>query len=68
MKVTSAAEKLKIMLLDTVLYVRRVKVAPAVQLAHQIGLRKQNAIYPYSRTQLISYSISQGSLTFFKEN
>ena len=55
-------------ILDAVLFVRRVKVAPAVQLGHQKGLLKRNAIYPYTRSQTISYSISTGSLTFFKEN
>ncbi len=61
-------EKPKFEILDAVLYIRRVKVAPAVQLGHQKGLLKRNAIYPYTRSQTISYSISTGSLTFFKEN
>ena len=50
------------------LYVRRVKVAQAVQLGHQIGLLKRNATYPYTRSETISTSISKGSLSFTKDN
>ena len=50
------------------LYVRRVKVAQTVQLGHQIGLLKRNAIYPYTRSETISTSISKGSLSFTKDN
>ena len=48
--------------------VRRVKVSPAVQARHLLGLGKKNAIYPYTRSQVVSYAISQGSLSYFKEN
>jgi len=50
------------------LYVRRVKVNAAVALGHQVGLAKKNAIYPYNRNQVVSYSIPAGSLSSFKEN
>ena len=55
-------------ILDAVLFVRRVQASPVVQLSHQKGILKHNSIYPYTRSQTISYSISTGSLTFLKEN
>jgi hypothetical protein len=51
-----------------ILYVRRVEVAPAVKLGHLIGLQDKNAIYPFQKTQLLSYSIPSGSLSYFKDN
>jgi hypothetical protein len=51
-----------------VLYVRRVKVNTALALGHQMGLIKQNAIYPITKTQIITYTISRGSMSYFKDN
>ena len=53
-----AAYKPQFEIIDAILYVRRVKLCPAVQLGHQKGLLKHNAIYPYTRSQTISYSIT----------
>ena len=51
------------------LYVRRVRVSPAIGLAHAKGLsHSKNAIYQYNRGQLISYSIAQGSLSHYNDN
>ena len=50
------------------LYVRRVKVSPSVELGHNTGLVKKNAIYPYTRTKTIRYVIPTGSSSFLKEN
>ncbi len=58
----------KIEMLDAIMYVRRVQVAPAVHLGHQIGLLTKNAVYPYNRSQVISYAIAKGSLSYFKDN
>jgi hypothetical protein len=58
----------KIVISQCILYVRRVKVHPSVEEGHKVGLIKNNAVYPYTRTKIISYSIPKGSTTFFKEN
>jgi hypothetical protein len=58
----------KIILSKAILYVRRVKVHPAVLKAHNLGLQTKNAIYPYTRTKLVNYSVPQGSTTFVKDN
>jgi hypothetical protein len=55
-------------LTKAILYVRRVKVNTALALGHQMGLMKQNAIYPITKTQIITYTISRGSLSYFKDN
>ena len=52
---------------DAKLYVRRVKVEPSVLIAHKIGLAKSNAKYPIRKTQLVSYTISAGSMSLFKD-
>ena len=58
----------KVGITQCLLYVRRVKVNPSVEKGHIIGLKKGNAIYPYTRSKTISYSIPTGSTSFFKEN
>ena len=50
------------------LYVRRVRVHPSLALAHNMGLATKNAIYAYNRGQMLSYSVSQGSLSHFNDN
>ena len=47
------SEASKFIILDAKLYVRRVRVAPEVLLAHEDGLLKKNAIYPYMRGYVI---------------
>lgn len=49
------------------LYVRRVRVNPSVMKAHEDGLTKRNAIYPYTRGEVTSYSVAQGSLAHVKD-
>lgn len=58
----------KIDLIKAVLYVRRVKVHPTITKAHNLGLQTKNAIYPYHRTKVISFTIPKGSSSFFKDN
>ena len=57
-----------IVLQKAILYVRRVKVNQALTLGHQIGLVKANALYPITRTQIVTYTIAKGSLSYFKDN
>ena len=58
----------KIIIHRAVLYVRKVKVSPAVQLGHQVGLLKQNSIYPYTKSTIVSNVIPTGSLSYTKDN
>lgn len=60
--------KFKVNITSAILYVRRVKVSPSVELGHSVGLKTKNAIYPYTRTKTVSYSIPAGSSSFIKEN
>ena len=50
------------------LYVRRVRVSPSVIKGHEIGLRKKNIIYPYTRSQVITYTVAAGSHSHFRDN
>ena len=58
---------LKLLLLEARLYVRRVKVEQSVLMGHQIGLNTQNAIYPYRKSEVVSYTVATGSLSFYKD-
>jgi hypothetical protein len=58
----------KVMIKHAMLYVRRVKVHPSVEAGHRHGLKNKNAIYPYTRSRIIAYSIPTGSTNYIKEN
>jgi len=60
--------KYNILITRCILYVRRVRVNPSVELGHKSGLTKKNAIYPYTRTKTSTYSIPKGTQSFIKEN
>jgi hypothetical protein len=53
---------------EAVLYVRRVKVAPSVLAGHELGLSASNAIYPIQQSELLSYTIPQGSKSHIQDN
>lgn len=50
-----------IKIMDATLFVPHMTIAPQILLAHETVLQKQNAIYPYKRINVMSYSISPGS-------
>ena len=58
----------KIIITHALLYVRRVKVHPAITKAHTLGLETKNALYPYNRSKTVSFTIPQGSTSYFKDN
>ena len=58
----------KVQITKAILYVRRVKVHPAITKAHSIGLQTKNALYPYTRTKVVSSVVPTGSSTFFHDN
>ena len=53
---------------SAVLYVRRVKIDPAVLQTTEETLKLKNALYPVQRTEMLSYTISKGDLSHTKEN
>ena len=63
----SKNSKPSIDILEAKLFVRRVKVDQSVTLGHQIGLSKQNAIYPIKSKEVVSFTMSTGSSSFYKE-
>lgn len=60
MQAASDAVKHKIKILEASLLVRRVKINPSVQMAHEIALQKKNACYPITRCEVKAISISKG--------
>lgn len=61
------ATAVKVKLEKAVLYVRRVKALPSVTNEIEEKLNLQNAIYPIQRTEMLTYTISQGSKSHSKE-
>ena len=57
----------KVHLTSARLYVRRVKVHSSVLMGHQIGLQKQNAVYPITQSRVITFSLPQTALSFYKD-
>lgn len=53
---------------SAMLYVRRVKVVPAVSRGIEYGLQSKNAIYPYTRSKVITFNIGTGETSCFKDN
>ena len=47
--------------------VRRVRVDPSVLTGHQIGLNKQNAVYPIRNKEIVAFAINKDSSSFYKE-
>lgn len=58
----------KVSIIQCMLYVRRVKVHPAVEEGHKVGLQKKNAVYPYTKTKTLYYQVPAGTQSFIKEN
>src|SRR6266850_2748294 len=58
----------KVKILNAVLYVRRVKIEPSIILEHEKQLLTQNTIYPFQHTELLTYTIPQGSMSHNKES
>ena len=65
---TEGSKKPHLRVTDAMLYVRKVSCAPAVLLGHELGLEKQNAIYPYQKIECLTYTVSQVSSSFSQES
>ncbi|KAK7095591.1 hypothetical protein V1264_005919 [Littorina saxatilis] len=58
----------KVKLQSAVLYIRKVKLQPSVQLAHIKALEKTTVKYPIRRVETKIFSVSNGNLTVNQEN
>ncbi|KAK7096804.1 hypothetical protein V1264_003867 [Littorina saxatilis] len=58
----------KVKLVDVSLFVRKVKVAPSVQMAHALALEKGTAKYPVQRVVTKIFAVPQGNMQINKEN
>lgn len=63
----AAGQRFKIKICQANLFVRRVKVAPAIEIAHEKALLKCNAMYPMHQTRTEITTISTGSSILVKE-
>lgn len=50
----------KISIEDCRLYIRNVCVNQTVRLAHELGLKTENAVYPYQRSEMKNFVVSKG--------
>lgn len=54
-------------ILDAKLMVRRVRVDSTVTMGHEIGLKKQNAVYPIRKKETVAFALPKDSSSFYKE-
>ena len=62
------ATKFKISFEKVILYVDRLEMNPSVINGHAVGLKTQNARYYLNHTDLFSYTIPAGQLSYTKDN
>ena len=65
--VAGRATALKVIISSAVLYVRRVKALPSKINMIEESLNLQNAVYPIQRTEMVTFTISNGSKSFNRE-
>ena len=58
----------KAKIVEAVLLIRKVRILPAVALAHAKALEKANAKYPFRRVECKTFSIPRGNLDVSQEN
>jgi len=63
-----APKSTKIIIHKAWLSVRRVSVLPSVQLGHELGLARNNAMYPVQHVSMDSHTVPAGQQTFTREN
>jgi hypothetical protein len=61
-------ESMKLKIERATLFIRRVKVNPAVVLGHELGLKNNNAIYPIQQSEMITYLITAGSSSHVQDH
>ncbi|MEW8544394.1 MAG: hypothetical protein AB2693_12745, partial [Candidatus Thiodiazotropha sp.] len=63
-----ASTNFKVVIEDIYVLARKIKVNPAVIYGHSKMLEKQNALYPYTKTECRSQSVATGSTSFHWDN
>lgn len=64
----AAATDYRINIEKSILYVDRLEMNPSVINGHAKGLKTQNALYPITHTDLISFTIPAGQFSYIKDN
>ena len=62
-----AHKDFKIKFTEAILYVNRAEVNPSVINGHAAGLKRQNAIYPLTHNELITFTIPKGQQSYTKD-
>lgn len=58
----------KLQIVQAILYVRRVKVSPTVEIAHAKAIEKCNALYPIHHTEIVAVPLGAGMRSLTKDN
>lgn len=65
--VANKANAVKVVISSAILYVRRVKALPSKINMIEESLNMHNVVYPLQRSELVTFTISQGSVSFNRE-
>ncbi len=60
--------KMKIVFEEVNLYIEHLEMNPSVINGHEVGLTTQNAQYFINHTELLSFTVPKGQLSYIKEN
>ena len=62
------AVNFKIVFEDVILYMERLEMNPSVINGHAVGLKRDNARYFINHTELLSFTVPKGQLSYLKDN
>jgi len=65
---TTAALSYKIQIMEAELYVRRVTIGDSFVKSINSDISKQEALYPFTRREIVTMSVATGMTTYVKEN
>jgi hypothetical protein len=68
LQTTDANAAYKVMIQQAVLYIRRIKINPSIELAHARAMEKSNAIYPIRHTEISVVPLGSGHRYLIKDN
>lgn len=63
-----ATSKSMVKILDATLFINHITISDAVLTAHEQVLARSNAFYPYTRVEVKSFTVSQGSTSLSLQN
>lgn len=58
----------KVKITDATLYINHVTISPSILVAHENVLARTNAVYPYTRVEVKSYTVPVGSTSLSLDN